>query len=177
MRRFLQLPAVQRMLGLVPEAPQGRQLAIGWWIEAWTAADDHHLFYCKCEPEARQGVSPKGLVVFRWWPNVSWNQTERSSSRNIWPQGCCCWCYFLDCWGFLLFDVLGVFGVVLIGLFLACLALLLLGCFWRIWRYIDGAYFLLDWMAFQQAVSKFGVRRFPWFREGVSRVGGFNRCY
>ena len=25
------------------------------------------------------GASPKGLVVFRWRPNVGWNQTERSS--------------------------------------------------------------------------------------------------
>ena len=22
--------------------------------------DDHHLFYCKCESETRQGMSPKG---------------------------------------------------------------------------------------------------------------------
>ena len=35
---------------------------------------------------------------------------------------------------FFLFDNFGVFGVVFIGLFLACLALLLLGDFWRIWR-------------------------------------------
>ena len=45
---------------------------------------------------------------------------------------------------FFLFDNFGVFGVVFIGLFLACLALLLLGYFWRVWRYFDWAYFLLE---------------------------------